>query len=157
MNHKPQIKAGRCTPQRKRINRKKLLEAVGGDTILADHLVECTRTFRRSVKTLADLRRDELNAGTRAAMLYYQAQGRRMSDHCPYGWMRDPENPRMMIEHEGEQAVIKRIVELRNEGLSYRTLCKRLTFEGMMNRSGNQWAPSRACTLFKRATQRNRG
>jgi len=94
---------------------------------------------------------------TSAAMRYYQRQGRRMSSNCPYGWIRDPEDPKMMIEHADEQAAIRRMVELREEGLSYRTLRKRLAFEGILNRNGSPWDPGRLCETVNKAIRRNRG
>jgi site-specific DNA recombinase len=90
-------------------------------------------------------------ARTKYAMLRHQAAGRRMGSGCPYGWKRDPKNPPMMVRDEEEQAVIRRIVELRKEGKTLRGIKDILDSEGVLLRGRKGWNHMLVANIVKRA------
>ncbi len=72
-----------------------------------------------------------------AAMRRQQADGRRMGGIVPYGWMRDPDHSKLMLECPEEQEILDRIKELWQEGLKSRRICAILESEGFRARNGN--------------------
>ena len=67
--------------------------------------------------------------------------GRRMTrpDRCPYGWRPDDRNPRLLVEAEPEQQVIRYLIGLAQKPLSYREMARRLDKEGFRRRKGKLW------------------
>lgn len=90
-------------------------------------------TFR-ILAALAELEREQIAERTRDAMLYYQSQGRIMGSRIPYGFERDPDNPKRMIPCEREVEIIGLMQGYRAEGLSYRSIARRLWCEGVLGR-----------------------
>ncbi len=120
----------------RRFNRKKLLEAVGDDELLADFLQITGRAFLR---LCAERRLRILRESTGAAMRNHQSQGRRMSAVPPYGWMADPQNPTRIIECPGEKVALELIARWFREGLSYREIASRLNTEAHAARTAKGW------------------
>ncbi len=59
---------------------------------------------------------------TRDAMLHHQANGLRMSDRPPYGWMSNPCNSNGLIPNRSEQDAIAIILRLHEPGKSLRAI-----------------------------------
>ena len=55
------------------------------------------KLMRTFFLALAEYQREIIRARTRAKMRAHQANGRRMSNHVPWGTMRDPANPKRLI------------------------------------------------------------
>ena len=92
---------------------------------------------RRILQAVSVWERKVIAARTSAAMLRHQRAGRRMSDRCPYGWMKNPDDPAFLVEDPGEQAVIKRMMFLYEvQGLSPRAIQTRLLAEKVWPRKG---------------------
>lgn len=89
------------------------------------------RAFFRILAVLAELERELVVERTSDAMHRHQAAGRRMSYHTPYGWKVDPENGKLLAEDQGEQEVIKRVLDLAALGMSARSICRTLDAEGV--------------------------
>jgi len=91
-----------------------------------------SKLVRTILLAIAEYQRQILRARTRAAMLRFQKEGRRMcSPHLlPYGRMTDPDNPALMIDNPAEQTVIKRVIELHMTGISLRAVAKKLIDAG---------------------------
>ncbi len=70
---------------------------------------------------------------TSDSMIRQQANGKAMSAIPPYGWKRDGKH---LIEDEDEQAIIAKVVELADEGLSPAKVIGSLTRAGIMARTG---------------------
>lgn len=85
---------------------------------------------------LAELEREMISERTSEAMRQHQRNGRRMSDRCPFGFVRNPEMPSMMIPDPKEQDVIRRILELHNAGHGCRDIARMVSHEGHRSRSG---------------------
>ena len=97
--------------------------------------------FFKIIAVLAELERKQISERTRDAMLFHQANGRRMSHRLPFGFKLDPEDPNRIVLCEYEQNVITRVLTMYGEQLSLRKIAKRLEEEGFVPR------PSRK--LFK--------
>ena len=67
-------------------------------------------------------------------------EDRRYASEPRYG--RRPVEPgsRLLVEDEDERRVIERCVQLRGEGLSYRTIARRLLEEGHRPRRASRWS-----------------
>lgn len=105
---------------------------------------------RQILQAFAEYERKVIAARTKAAMLKYQAAGRRMSCRTPYGWQRDPTDDKRLVEHAAEQAVIKRALELRQQGLGARKIARALEAEKAPRR-GRFWDHAQVQRMLKRA------
>ncbi len=81
-----------------------------------DSFGRANRIIPQVLQVFAEYERKIIAARTRAAMLHHQANGRRMSHVCPYGWVRDPDHEDLLYEVPEEQAVIRQIIELYQAG-----------------------------------------
>jgi hypothetical protein len=104
-----------------------LLDKAVGSKAVARYVVQV-------VEAGMELRVNLIREETRNAMLGHQASGRRMSHLLPYGWAADPDDDRRMIPNPYEQKVIKRIISLKEQGLSLRAICRKLHEEGIKAR-----------------------
>ena len=107
--------------------------------------------IRQVLQAEAEYSRKVTAARTRYAMLRHQAAGRRMGSRVPYGWKQDPANRARMVEDEGEQEVIRRIVSLRQEGLTLRGIVAVLQAEGLGVRDRGTWHHTTRQKVLKRA------
>lgn len=89
---------------------------------------------------LADHYRRLVGEKTRDALARLRAQGRRYSNIVPYGYDATPEG--LLVENEGEQRVVSRMIELRNGGLTYRAVAHALAREGILARGERPFATS---------------
>ena len=85
---------------------------------------------------IATLEREQISERTRDAMRHHQRNGRRMSDRCPYGWRRKPEQPSLMVPDEEERQVITKIMAAYGCGMSLRAITRQLEAEGILCRGG---------------------
>lgn len=101
--------------------------------------------IRQVFAAFAELERKVIAARTRAAMLRHQANGRSMSSVPPFGWKFGPvkrvkdgsgktKRQQQLVPAENEQAAIKRMVQLREEGLGLREVARKLDEEGFQAR-----------------------
>lgn len=90
--------------------------------------------FFQIIAVLAELERKQISERTSDAMHFHQANGRRMSKTCPFGWHNDPDDPARMLPDEDELEAIEKIKELRKGGLSYRGICSELGQMGYVPR-----------------------
>lgn len=130
------------------------LDKAGADLASLHEKIDTTTAMGRFVfkllAALAELEREQIAERTSEAMLNHQSNGRRMSDKTPYGWTRDPDNPKLLIENESEQAAIKHIIELHRSGFGYRLICRALAGEGILCRGGS-WHHTSVSKILKRA------
>jgi site-specific DNA recombinase len=132
------------------------LDKAGADLISLHEKIDTTTAMGRFVfkllAAIAELEREQIAERTSEAMRHHQANGRRMSDRTPYGWMRDPENPKRMIENADEQIAITQIKQLAKSGLGLRKICHQLESNGIYCR-GNNWHHSTIERILKRPEQ----
>ena len=100
---------------------QQLQEAGAGLICLKEKTDTSTPTgklFFTLLAAIAEFERELISERTRDARKFHKAQGKIMSKRLPYGFRHDPEDSTKMIKDEEEQENIKRIVELRNRGLT---------------------------------------
>ena len=111
------------------------------------------RLLRQVEAFAGELERENIRRRTSERMQLHQKNGRVMSSKLPYGYQEaephvgeDGKITRRLIPHEGEQAAISRMKQLRSEGLSYRAVADVLEREGHPNRGNgfNSMLVSRA-------------
>ncbi len=88
---------------------------------------------------IAEYQREITRARTRAAMRRHQRNGRRMSNQCPYGWRRHPDDEARMVRDESERAIVDTIVMYHNQGRGLRGIARRLVEQGVKSRRGGPW------------------
>ena len=76
---------------------------------------------------LEEFQREQIAERTSDAMHQYIASGRKMMSNAVYGYRFEGDK---MVEDEYEQAVIRRVRELRDMGLSYNRIIEQLNIEG---------------------------
>ncbi len=86
------------------------------------------------LSAIDEMERERTAMRTSEKMLFYQSQGRIMGSRIPYGFERDPDNPKMMIPCEREVEIIGLMQSYRNQGLSYRSIARRLWCDGVLGR-----------------------
>ncbi|MDA8103915.1 MAG: recombinase family protein [Nitrospiraceae bacterium] len=103
------------------------------------------RFFLNITASLAQMERDLISERTRDALQMKIANHER-AGQVPFGW-RLAEDGNALIEHEGEQAVIKAARRLHSKGLSYRAICRELEKIGQ----GRKYHPQTIKNILKRA------
>lgn len=99
------------------------------------------KMFLTVLAGFAEFERNLISERTKGAMAALTADGIICSNHVPFGYVRDPENPKRMVRDEGEQEVIKTIVKLKKKDLSYRAIAKELEQMGITCRGGPFYHP----------------
>jgi len=100
--------------------------------------------LRQVLAAISERQRKVCAAQTKAAMLRMQAEGKMISSSPPYGMMEDPDSPigfgghhtRMIVDEE-EMKICRKVVELRDAGLSMDKVCCRLEKLGIKHRAGH--------------------
>ena len=114
------------------------LNKAKAELVILKEQISTTATSGRFVfslmAALAELEREQIVKHTRGMMRHYQASGRRMSHLIPYGWHKDPANPKLIIKNAHEQAIIELAVALRKEGKSFRKISNILWQKGIYGR-----------------------
>lgn len=89
----------------------------------------------------AERQRAMIRRATRRSMRRMQARGKRVThpSKTPYGWMTDPEDRDRLIEEPVEQMTLARMIELRDENRSLRSIARILDEEGRTTREGGPW------------------
>ena len=109
------------------------------------------RDFMRGIFLLvAEYQRKLSKARTSMKMRQHQANGRRMSDRCPFGWTRDPKNSALLVEVAEEQQVIRQIIERRRAGDGFRQIGRHLDNTGVTCRGG-LWHHTTVKAILRRA------
>jgi DNA invertase Pin-like site-specific DNA recombinase len=89
------------------------------------------RVFMRQIfGAVAQLDKSNIVLKLRAARQRKKVQTGRCEGRLPYG------------SHEGEQAILDRIVELHRSGANYEAIARDLNASGALTRSGGQWFPA---------------
>ncbi len=93
--------------------------------------------MRRICDAFGEYERQVIRARTRAALAVKRARGER-TGHVPYGYQLGADGVQL-VEHAGEQEVIRLVREYQREGLSLRQIGERFNALGILPRSGGQW------------------
>lgn len=134
----------------------RLVRRAGGSIVSADGVgngEDPSSSFFRSILDAASAyERALLGQRTRAAMAVKKARGERVSRWPPYGWRIEG---RQLVEDEGEQKIIRAILELDREGLSQRSICALLREHGAKSRGGRPFhltSVQRVLHAFRKAS-----
>jgi site-specific DNA recombinase len=106
------------------------------------------RFFLNITASLAQMERDLISERTKDALQHLVRNGQR-AGQLPYGY-RLGEDGKTLVPLKSEQRAISRMVQLRNEGLSFRYICRILDAEGF-SPTGKVWHPQTVRRALKRA------
>lgn len=104
--------------------------------------------IRQVLAVIGEYERKLIAVRTRAAMLHYMREGRRMGGNLPYGKRVDPNDSRRMVDDAGEMAIVSRIVALRKGGAKLREIVAALPPES--SRTG-RWHYEQVRRILRRA------
>lgn len=93
----------------------------------------------RMLAVLSEFERDQVSDRTRFALQHKKAKGEKTGGDCPFGFRA---RKGRLVRHAEEQKTVRAILELRNKGLSYRAIGRKLKAAGMTRRDGSlEWHP----------------
>lgn len=99
----------------------------------------------------AEIKREEIRARTRAKMLQYQSQGRKMSSIPPYGFDVDVTNSKSIIPNAEEQATVASVIDLHGHGMTLRQIARQLEATGVSRRGKASWTHQLVKAILVRA------
>lgn len=111
------------------------------------------RLIRQVLSAAAEYERRLVQVRTSVAMRRYQSEGRRMSRHPPYGWMLCDADPSRLQLNQSEQQAIDKMLEWREAGYGWRSICDLLNRNGFAPR-GKAWDPSSVRRICTRTPER---
>jgi len=97
--------------------------------------------LRRLLDAVAEFERAQIRARTRAALDAKRARGERTGGGVPYGYDAAPGHG--LTPNGREQAVLRRIAELRARDLGWRRIARALNDEGVPAKHGGAWDATR--------------
>lgn len=97
--------------------------------------------------SLAEMERNIISERTSDAMQSMKARGI-STGVVQYGFMLTP-NGKHIIPDPEEQEIIRQIIKLRSESLSFQKIADKLNEQGYRNRAGNHWRPQYICGIYK--------
>ena len=106
------------------------------------------RFFLNITASLAQMERDLISERTKDALQMKIANNER-AGQIPFGW-RLAEDGNSLIPHKEEQEVIRLVIKLHGQGLSYRAICEALTKAGIKP-MGKCWHPQTVKNILKKA------
>jgi site-specific DNA recombinase len=128
-------------------------EAAGARVVAADGVGNGDSPADTFMKTVIDgaaqYERGLIRARTRAALAAKRARGER-AGALPYGFRVSGDGVRLE-EEPAEQAVLARVCELREAGLSHRLIRDALALAGLVSRGGRPFALSQVQRMLSRA------
>lgn len=121
-----------------------IFEVIGGE-VLADDPTDPMRTFARQVCGAArQLERGTIVARMQGGRRRARAAGRHVGGSRPYGYEIEPDT-RNLIPIAEEQAVIRRVVELRQSDETFRAIAETLEHEG-----AGKWSAMKVRRVWER-------
>ena len=86
--------------------------------------------------------RRQIGDHTKGALNHKRVKGEKLGGSVPYGQSvyLNPAGVKCLRAHPGEQAIIRRILDLHAAGMSYRGIGKQLFEEGLRPRNGGPWS-----------------
>ena len=89
---------------------------------------------------------------TRRALAHKRSKGERTSRDAPFGY-RIADDEKTLLKDKGEQKIVKLVVSLREEGMSYRKIADRLNTDGIPAR-GAKWHATTITRLLTREARK---
>lgn len=107
------------------------------------------RAMTQMAAVFAELERSMIGERTKAALGVLRKRHMRISRHTPYG--RNLEDNGHLSSNAQEGEVIKRMVTMRREGLTYRAIAAELNAGGVPPKRGAQWIHTSVRSILNRA------
>jgi len=103
----------------------------------------------RMLAVLAEFERDQVADRTRFALAHKKDRGEKTGGDVPFGYI---VRGGKLIPHAGEQKTIRLIIELHDQGLSLRDICRHLEEAGATRKRGSRsWHPVTVQRIIKTA------
>lgn len=106
------------------------------------------------MSVFAEFERAQIGERTRVALAEAKRQGAQLGSEA-FGWTRDPERTDThgrqvvkAVEHEVE--AVRRIVSLRDSGMTWRAVAAILEGEGVPTKRGGRWQPTTVRNIYRR-------
>lgn len=103
--------------------------------------------MRHIMMVISELERHMIAERTRAALRQRQRDGQRVSARVPYGWKKDPADPKRIIPDPAELELVRQMVEMHDLGASYHEIARKMPPE--MARNG-KWHPQKIKNIVLR-------
>ncbi len=120
---------------------------LGGQTI--DTSTPTGKFFITVMAAAAELERNLINERCNDGRKARKAEGKRIGE-VPFGWSLNTDG-KTLVENSEEQRVLNIIRELREQGLSLRTIAEYLNSEGHKAKKGGQWTHGQIQSILRRA------
>ena len=102
----------------------------------------------RMLAVLSEFERDQVSDRTRFALAHKRANGEKTGGDVPYGYRA---RKGKLVRHAEEQKIVRAILELRDKGLSFRAIGRKLKAAGMKTRAGSlDWHPEAVRRIVER-------
>ncbi|HYE72360.1 MAG TPA: recombinase family protein [Blastocatellia bacterium] len=125
----------------------RLVSVAGEGTDSGD---EITALILRTISDLfAQVERETISLRTRNALAIKRARGERVGS-VPYGFRLDEDGQSLLIDPK-EEVAVNRIVRLRNDGHTYRSIGAELKKENLLPRRASNWHPVQIRRIYERA------
>ncbi|MEQ9453186.1 MAG: recombinase family protein [Phycisphaeraceae bacterium] len=130
------------------------LEKAGAELALLSENIETIspagRMFFHVLAALAQFESDLNGERVRTALDYTRQQGRAYCRNAPYGYRFEDGR---IVTDEGEQAVVRKIRQLRGKGWAFRKIQQKLEREGVRNRHGKPLAFQAIAVISKQVQE----
>jgi DNA invertase Pin-like site-specific DNA recombinase len=128
------------------------LHTAGADLVSLTERIDTTtaagKMVFRMLAVLAEFERDLVSERTTAALAHKRRKGERIGD-IPYGWQLNHDGTTLAAV-EAEQAVIRDMRAMRNQGSSYRAIAEQLSRRGVPTKKGNAaWTHQAVASILK--------
>ena len=88
-----------------------------------------------------------------AGLQHKKRKGEKLGGRVPFGFRHNKNSPKL-IPIKSEQKTIVRMLNLRDEGLSYRRICEALGREKITSKFGHDWHPDTVRRIIIEARKR---
>lgn len=109
------------------------IETTKGDTAGPSETAD-RKLIRQILAAVDEFNREATAALTSARMQRMQSLGHKVSSQAPYGYRHEGKR---IVKEPAEQAIVRRMLRSRAEGLSIYKIAKYLEEDGVVNRNGN--------------------
>lgn len=109
------------------------------------------KLFFTMIAAMGQMERELVGERTRAALDHKRRQGEVVSRHCPYGFRRDPSNPKRLSPVASEIKALRWMSQWRGTGLSLRKIARKLADMGAFNRLGKVFSPGSISAILATA------
>ena len=111
------------------------------------------KLFFTMISAMSQFEREMIASRTKDALQHKKRKGEKLGGRMPYGFRKN-HNSAKLTPIKSEQKVIKRILNLRVEGLSLRRICEALGREKITSKLGGEWHHNVVNRIIREARNR---